>query len=351
MSGIDTAAYHFVTKGHKDAFIVGVRQRFLWSLLGCLGFCVGAVYWFLSDSPELGWLFLVAAISFPFTYALSASPGYLGSQGLFSGLFWYRLGESLTDFAGFLPVLLSVIWINRITTFFSTNQFATALMQITVTVFLIKKIKNIVSVPLPADDKKKMFSYGSHLTALTGIGVLQSKTDAFLVAALQPLETVADYSIALIIQEQLRRLWGIFSTLRYPVLVQLPEHNRRKKFIVEGGLLICALSLAAFVISVLAFWLIPIILPKDYSTSLNYMVVLLGATLVGTPGGLVEMYYRTLEDAKHQYWMRIFGAVVGVIFPTLLVIKFGAFGAAVGRLLANLLFSLFGLWLFFGRRL
>ncbi len=54
MSGIDTAAYHFVTKGHKDAFIVGVRQRFLWSLLGCVGFCAGAVYWFLSDSPELG---------------------------------------------------------------------------------------------------------------------------------------------------------------------------------------------------------------------------------------------------------------------------------------------------------
>ncbi len=103
------------------------------------------------------------------------------------------------------------------------------------------------------------------------------------------------------------------------------------------------------VISVLAYFLIPIILPKDYITSLNYMVVLLVATLAGTPGGLVEMYYRTQEDQKSQYWIRGFGAIVGIIFPAILVIKYGAIGAAGGRLVANFLFSLFGLYLFFKR--
>jgi O-antigen/teichoic acid export membrane protein len=346
MSGIDAAAYHYVTKGRTNAFSIGVQQRFLWSILGAFSFGVGAAYWFFSDKPDLGWIFTIAAVSFPLTYALNASPGFLGSQGKIVSLFWYRIGESLTDFSGFIPVLLSIIWINQITTFYTTNQIATAVMQITVTGILLIQIKKKVFTPLPVEEKTKMLAYGKHLTALTGIGVLQSKTDAFLVAAISPLETVADYSIALIIQEQLRRLWGIFSTLRYPVLVRLPLAVRRKRFIIEGSLLLLVLTLAAILITVLSYWLIPIILPENYSTSLNYLVVLLVATLVGMPGGLVEMYYRTQEDQKHQYWLRVFGAIMGIIFPLLLVVKFGAFGAAVGRMVANFFFSLFGLFLF-----
>ncbi len=280
---------------------------------------------------------------------MNASPGYLGAQGKILGLFWYRLGESLTDFLGFIPVLLLIIWINKIATFYSTNQLATAVMQVAVTGVLLLQIKKQFSLPFPEEKKIKMFAYGRHLTALTGIGVLQSKTDAFLVAAFSPLETVADYSIAIIIQEQLRRLWGIFSTLRYPVLVNLPLENRRRRFLFEGSLLLLALSFAAIIITVLAYYLIPVILPKNYITSLNYLGVLLVATLAGVPGGLVEMYYRTLEDSKRQYWMRVFGAVMGIIFPMVLVVKYGAFGAAVGRMIANFLFSLFGLSLFFRR--
>jgi O-antigen/teichoic acid export membrane protein len=346
LSGIDAAAYHYVTKGSPKAFSTGVQQRFLWSIFGALGFCIGAAYWFYSDTPELGWIFIIAAVSFPFTYALNASPGFLGSQGNIVGLFWYRIGESLTDFFGFIPVMLSLIWINQITTFYTTNQIATAAMQVAVTWILLIQIKKRFFTPLPIEEKTKMILYGKHLTALTGIGVLQSKTDAFLVAAMSPLETVADYSIALIIQEQLRRLWGIFSTLRYPVLVRLPIEIRRRRFLIEGCLLLMGLTLAAIIIMLLAFWLIPIILPENYSTSLNYMVVLLVATLAGMPGGLVEMFYRTQEDQKHQYWLRVFGAIMGVLFPLILVVKYGAFGAAVGRMIANFVFSLFGLFLF-----
>jgi len=349
MSGIDVASYHYVTKGHLDAFSIGVRQRFLWSLLGGFSFGLGATYWFYTDAFDLGWIFIIAAISFPLTYALNASPGFLGSQGKIGSLFWYRLGESLTDFAGFIPVLLSIIWVNEIATFYSVNQFATACMQVGITVVLLLQIKKKYFTPLLEDGKLKMIAYGKHLTALTGIGALQSKTDAFLVAVLQPLEVVADYSIALIIQEQLRRLWGIFSTLRYPVLVSLPIEIRRRRFVIEGSVLLLTLSLAAIAITVLAYWLVPIILPENYITSLDYMVVLLVATLAGVPGGLVEMYYRTQEDQKHQYWIRIFGAIMGVLFPTLLVVKFGAFGAAVGRMVANFFFSIFGLFLFFRR--
>ncbi len=184
MSGIDAAAYHYVTKGRTDAFSYGIQQKFLWSIFGCFGFGAGAAYWFNSDSPDLGWIFIIAAVSFPLTYAMNASPGFLGAQGKIDGLFWYRIGESLTDFIGFIPVFFSIIWINQITTFYSTNQIATAAMQVTVTLFLLIKIKNKVSTPIPVEVKTSMMAYGKHLTALTGIGVLQSKTDAFLVAAL-----------------------------------------------------------------------------------------------------------------------------------------------------------------------
>ncbi len=54
MSGIDTAAYHYVTKGHGEAFSAGVYRRLIWSIFGCLGFGAGAVFWFYRNTPDTG---------------------------------------------------------------------------------------------------------------------------------------------------------------------------------------------------------------------------------------------------------------------------------------------------------
>jgi len=340
LPGIDSSAYHFVSKGETNAFVIGVIHRIRWSLLSALAFGLGSVVFFIKNENQTAWLFFVAALSFPFTYGLTAPAGILGAIRNYKGLFWYRILESLTDFAGFIPLIFSVLIINKITTFYTSNQIATAIMQIFVVIWLIKILRKEVHQPPHGDLNSKTFHYGKHLSAITGISVVQSRLDAFLVGLSQPLNVMADYSVALILQEQLRRLWGVYTTIRYPVLVRMPKKPRLSRFILEGGLFWISLTMVSFLVAILAHWLVPLILPPSYAGSLVYMDLLIIAVLVGVPGGLVELFFRTEQDEKSQYKIRIMGVIWSIIFPPLFLYYWGANGAAVGRILANAAFSI-----------
>jgi O-antigen/teichoic acid export membrane protein len=100
------------------------------------------------------------------------------------------------------------------------------------------------------------------------------------------------------------------------------------------------------VISLLAHLLIPVVLPPQYATSLPFIDLMVSAVLISVPGLLAETYFRTQQNQRQQYQMRIAAAVVGVSAPAVLVIPYGAVGAAAGRLLANLIFSVVGVYVF-----
>lgn len=343
MSGIDSAAYHYLTKGYPRAFITGVIYRFRWSLLGGLVFIIGAIYWFSQAEIVLGWMFVIAGITFPFTYAMTAAPGYFGAKGSFKSLFWYRIGESVTDFFGFIPLLLSLVWLTQGITFYLTNQIASLVLQVGSTIWIIRNILGGSPPEFPEESRKGMVQFGKHQNTLIGISVLQSRLDAWLVGMSQSLTTMADYSIALIVQEQLRKLWGIYSTIRYPVLVKMSFAARKIQMVKEGMLVFLGMSAAGILIVILSYWLIPLLLPESYALSIEYIPVLIAAVLVGVPGGISEMFFKMNEDSKSQYKMRVFGAVFGIVAPLIFLSKFGALGVAYGRLIANLLFSVVGI--------
>jgi O-antigen/teichoic acid export membrane protein len=116
--------------------------------------------------------------------------------------------------------------------------------------------------------------------------------------------------------------------------------------LIEGCLLTLAFFATGLVVTLLAHWLIPIVLPPSYVRSLGYMDILIATFVIGVPGAMSEIYFRTQQDEKSQYMLRTVAAVVGVIAPFLLVLRWGAYGAATGRFLASLALSVFGIWLF-----
>lgn len=197
------------------------------------------------------------------------------------------------------------------------------------------------------NEEKSMIRYGKHLTAINGFSVVQGRSDAILVSLFSPLATVADFSIALIIQEQIRRLWNIYITLRYPALARTDSSHRARSFFLEGLFVWIAFIFIGLAIFLLSYWLIPVILPASYSNSLGYLAILIATVLIGMPGGLSEVYFRTFETARPQYIMRSLSATIGIIAPLALIVPFGAYGAAGGHFLANLALSITGLSLFF----
>lgn len=345
LSGLDGATYHYVAKGQPWAFVVTLFYRLRWSLLSSAGFLAGAALWAWQGQATLAWLFAITGLTYPVTTGMTASAGMLGAQEKFRSLFWYRIGESLTDFAGFIPLALSAWWVSQVVTFYAANQLATALMQAGVSFWIAWQLGRLRAPRLPVADERSMLQYGKHLTVMNGIGVVQTRTDALVVGSFLPLSTMADYSIALIVYEQFKRLWVIYGSVRYPPLVRLPAGPRFRRMIKEGVLVWTGFALAGLVLALLARLLIPIFLPPSYAGSFLYIDWLLAAFVVGVPGFLAEMYFRTQQDEKRQYAMRSTAAMVGLILPAALVFRWGAAGVVFGRFLASLTLSLAGVWL------
>lgn len=345
-SGLSSATYHFVAKGHPFAFIVYLSQQLRWSLLSVLGFLVSAGYWWWQGEVTLAALFVVGGLTYPMIVVLAACGGMLGAQERFIGLFWYRIGEYLAGFAGFVLLLASVWWVSRGVTFYATNQIVLGLLYVGVTLWLVWQLRQAQTPPMPPPEKQEMMRYGKHLTGIDAIGTVQSRTDQVLVATFLPLEVMADYSIAVIIQEQLRRLWAIYMTVRYPPLVRLSVMQRRQRLIIEGGIVWFGFFCTGVIVALLAKWLIPIILPSGYTSSLVYVDWLLATVVMSVPGFLAHFYFRMQQDEQSQYILRGIGAVFGVILPAILIFPLKGEGVVIGRFLSGAILSLVGMWLF-----
>jgi O-antigen/teichoic acid export membrane protein len=345
-SSLSAAAYHYVAKGQPAAFTVMLSHQLRWSLLSVLGFWVAAAYWWWQENETLTVLFVIGGLSYPLTIVLASCAGMLAAQERFVALFWYRIGHNLANFSGFLLVVLSVWWVSRVITFYAVNQMTLAVLQLGITVWSVWQLRQAQTPPMPPEEKQEMMRYGKHLTGINGIGVLQTRADQLLVGTLLPLATMADYTVGLLFQAQLKQLWGIYVAVRYPPLVRMPVRQRQRRILLEGVIMWLGFVGLGLAMSIAAHWLIPLILPLSYLSSLNYIGPLIAVMVIGTPGGIIELFFRTEQDEKRQYIMRIIAAILSVTLPLAFIFKWGIYGVIFGRFLANCIFSAVGIWLF-----
>ncbi len=345
-SGLNAAAYHYVAKGQPDAFRVMVKQQLRASLLSILGFLASALYWWGQGNIILAIIFTIGGITYPAAVVLGACAGMLGAREKFVALFFYRVGRHLARFSGFVFLLLSFWLFKPVITFFGVNQIALVLLNGSVTWWLFRQLQQQNTPSMPLNDQHEMMRYGKHLTGITAIGVMQSRTDQLLISLFMPLSVMADYSIGVLIFNQLKQLWKVYLSVRYPPLVRLPVRKRRRRIMVEGGILWFGFIGLAIVLSATLYWAIPIILPPSYGGSIGYIVGLLATFTVGVPGYFAEVYFRTEQDERNQYILRGAAAAFSIALPLLLISPFGAYGVVVGRLLGNIGLSILGGWLF-----
>jgi O-antigen/teichoic acid export membrane protein len=346
LSGLDGAAYHYMAKGSPGAFRTNIALRLRWSLLTTLGFLVGAVYWLSAGNSTLAWLFVIAAAAFPLTTALNSASA-LSAREKFRTLFWYRIVHASTNYTGVAVLLLLPLLSNQVIWFSLGNKIALAGLQVGVAMWIIRRLKAENIPPLASEERRGMLSYGRHLTVLTSISTVQTRADALLVGWFLPLSVMADYSIAHIVHDQLKRIWMVYYTVRYPPLVRLSFARRRRRITVETAVMWTLFSLLALAAGLALRVLIPIVLPREYSSSLPFIYILLAAFAAGVPGFFAEMYFRTKQDERRLYIMRGVAAVSGVVLPATFIFFWGALGVAFGRLIASMTLSIVGGVLFF----
>jgi len=346
LPGLDGATYHYVAKGYPAALRVNVTTRLRWSILSTLGFLVGGACWLWAGDTTLAGLFTIAALTYPVTTGLTTVAGVLGAREDFGRLFWYRIGEALTRYAGLAVLLLLPALSTQVLWFSLANKVALAALQVGIAGWLINQLRREATPPMPPTERREMVRYGKHLTVLNSISTVQTRIDALLVGWLLPLSVMADYSIAQLVYTQFKQLWTVYYAVRYPPLVRLPLARRRRRLVLEMGVVWAGFVLFGLAVGAGLWVLVPVILPPEYGTSLPFMSWLLAAFVVSVPGFFAEMYFRTRQDERSQYLLRGAAAVSGVALPALFILIWQANGVVVGRFLASLLLSVVGVFLF-----
>ncbi|MFH1634994.1 MAG: oligosaccharide flippase family protein [Chloroflexota bacterium] len=342
MSGLDGASYHYVAQGYKAAFRVAFATRLRWSILSALGLLAVGAYWLWAGNQTLAWLFSIAALIFPLTTGLTAAAGTLGAREDFGRLFWYRIGEALTHYAGFGLLLLLPLMSTQVLWFSLANQAALAALQVGTAMWLIRQVRVDEVSPMLPEKQREMVRYGRHLTAINSISTAQTRVDALLIAWFLPLSVMADYSIAQLVYTQVKQLWTVYYAVRYPPLVRLPLARRRRWMVLEMGIIWAGFAALSLAVGAGLWVLVPIVLPSEYITSLPFINWLLAAFVVGIPGYFVEIYFRTCQNERGQYLLRGVAAVSGVALPSVFIIFWQAQGVVVGRFAASLVLSIFG---------
>jgi len=346
LSGLDGATYHYVAKGYPGALRVNIATRLRWSILSTLGFLIGGAYWLWRGNPILAGLFTIAALTYPVTTGLTTVAGVLGAREDFGHLFWYRIGEALTRYVGFGVLLLLPVLSTQVLWFSLANKVALAALQIGVAAWLINQLHQEESSPMPLEEQQEMVRYGKHLTVLNSISTVQTRVDGLLIGWFLPLSVMADYSIAQLVYAQFKRLWAVYYAVRYPPLVRLPLAQRRRRMVLEMGVVWAGFILLGLVTSAALWVLVPVILPREYVSSLPFISWLLAAFVVGIPGFFAETYFRTRQDERSQYLLRGAAAVSGVVLPSLFILFWQAYGVVVGRFVSSLALSIAGIFLF-----
>ena len=344
--GLDGATYHYVAKGYATAFQLNIATRLRWSILSILGFLLVGLYWLRAGNVILAWLFTIAGLTVPATIGLTAVAGVLAARENFGYLFWYRIGGALTRYVG-LGLLLLLPWLSTQVIWFSAaNKIALATLQVTAAIWLINRLREENAPAMSLEKRQEVLSYGRHLTVLGTISAAQTRLDALLVGWLLPLSVMADYLIAQFVYTQFKHIWTVYFTSRYPPLVRLPVLRRRRQMMIEMGVVWIVFIPLGLALGAGIVLLVPIILPREYFSSVPLINWLLAAFVAGIPGFFAEMYFRTQQDERSLYLLRGTATISGVVIPTLFIIFWQAHGVVVGRFVTNLILSAIGVYLF-----
>jgi O-antigen/teichoic acid export membrane protein len=350
-SSLPIAAYHFMTKGVPGAFRAALGnqlRRAPWSVLGYLA-C--SAYWLSQGHSSLAALFVVAGAAYPFVIVLASSANAYAARQDFASVFWYRIAYSGSLFAGFAIALFPRSSPYRsIVLYLLLNQLALSLLHVILTVKGLRRFERIGDSPMPARDRRDLFDYGRRLTGIHVTGTLLSRVDQLLVSVVAPLTAVADYTIALLAQGQFRRLWGIYSQLRYPKLMEVDSALRVRRFLIECVVGVVGFAGVALCAAVAAQLLVPRLLPPSYADGLPFIQCLLAASALGVPGNYADLSFQLEQNARDQSILRIATGIVQVVASVTLVLTLGAFGGALSRAVGSAAFSTIGIALVVRRR-
>ena len=334
LSGVPTALARSIVRGDSKAYGKALRL----SMIGALPVAVGsaglAAYYFLNGNLLLAYGCVVIAIIGPFMQAAYLFGPYLEGKKLFrenaiSGIILNLIPSIVL--AGLMLFTHSPI------AFLIAYLGGSVLTGSMISIFVVRRFA--VRTSMIEDDH--MTSYGLHLSVMNILFTLSQQADKLLVFHLLGPVSLAVYSFAVAIPDQVRAIVGNLETLAFPKFAQrtldeiLPTLGRR----ILGFTGFIVLGVIAYIFA--APYIFQALLPA-YMDSV-FISQIYALSLIPT-GSIVPVSILQAQSAKRELY--IYNILVPVLqIGTLVagIAAYGLIGAIAARVItrfATLLISL-----------
>jgi len=336
LPGIATAITRGVARGYDGTFRRGGRIIFLSSFGITLSGLGAATFFFSNGNLLLALGFMIAAIGMPFVEGLGNWRAYLDGKKEFKYKTLLNLYQQL------FSVVVTVVAIVAIVFFQIETMGSIALLFIAYS--LGRGLSNIIisrqtlkDVSQSAPVEPGSLRYGLHLSALNIPSTIANYLDSVLLYTLLGPATLAVYSFAIAIPEQIKAFLSIPGDLVFPRLSEKKMTIDFKKNLVKVAVKFIApstLIIATYIL--LAPYIYSIFFPH-YLEAVTFSRVF-ALVLIFFPFTIFNTALKAEGDIKKIYIYNLAAPIAQIILIVALIPPLGLWGAIIARIGGKLFF-------------
>ncbi|MDP2641534.1 MAG: oligosaccharide flippase family protein [Candidatus Yanofskybacteria bacterium] len=324
LPGLNIALVRSISQKKEGDFKRALRIKFKWSLLGALGMCLGAAWYFYHGQNLLATSFLIGGLFLPPYMILPIFDAYWNGKKRFDLKSKYEILVALLALGFIIPILfitdnLAVLLFVFLFSYTLWNGF-----------FLWRTLRKIEN----SNTDRESIGLGKNLTIIRGITLVAEHIDKILLWKLLGPVHVAVYTFASLPIQKLIS----FNPLGPLVLPKLSEPlpNQRKKDLPKKLLKSFTFTVpGAFLLILVAPLIYQLFLPQ-YTESAQYFQVL-GILLALTPLALINMLFVAESRKKELYIVTTVRSIAKVVLYLGLIPIWGIWGVVIGYIIGTVL--------------
>lgn len=317
LTGMGTAVTQAVARGLEGSFIKGFKTKLKWGVLGSLIAIGGAIYYWTRGNYTLPIPLLISAAFLPLMQASKIYEGFLAGKKLFNFQVKYSsLSQvfSVGATIGALFLTKNLFWLIAVY-FVSHTLLNYSFYLITKREFKPNK-----------KEEPQTLSYGKHLSLIGVISTIGGHLDKILLFTLVGAGTLAVYSFAIVVPDQVRGLLKSIKALALPKFAGRTEKEIKRNIMKKLWKLFLLTGVIIVAYVMIAPSLYKIFFPK-YLSSIPYSQFAILA-LVSFPTSLITVSFQAKMRKKELHLLNLV-SVVKIALVVSLVPFFGIWGAVI----------------------
>jgi O-antigen/teichoic acid export membrane protein len=327
LTGIGQAIFQASAKKLAGFYGTATRQTILYSAPMVIASLAGSAYYYINDNNVLAIGALLIALLFPWSFLFQNIQAHIFGQQNFKR-------STLMQTAKAFFVAGSTI----VTLFFTTN-----ILWLLLSYFLSQAIAGLFAhlwyrpKTETIDDQalsNKLMSFAKHTTLRNVIVGISSRLDTIIVFQLLGASSLAVFTIATLIPDQIKGSLKNVVVLLIPKFAKNDSLEETRKYLpkrsLQLGLLLVAVTV---VVIILTPYVINTFFPK-YTEAIIYAQLLalsFPASIYQIPFAIMQAH--TKEKALYSY--HIYTAIAQIVFTVIGISLFGLLGAIAARIISQ----------------